>query len=724
MTATQRAQLPQGRVGRLIYDTGDQVYEFGTDKILKLARARTKEHAKREVARFQAIKRKDSPHVVRIHAAGIAGPYVYQVLDRMTEARPTPRQVMALYEAIQRDGLIHYDAQPQNVMRDSAGRLRFIDIDGIQMVATGNPSGVAGTLATVNFVDNPPWVGQVLADTLKTVQATVRPEWLPALDSVRRGRGGSMVSKVKEYGCGVYGCVIPTLDPGIVLKLTTDDTEAEFAANVADTLVAPICVGYHMILETKVKHQGRTVYLLWRDSAEQVGKIREEPNGDWAVHFIAKQHAAAQVAFRALHAAGMTPETDRLLVLWAESCEAMARQTNFPDLRELGEGLVEVWGQQSIFFGDIHDGNLGKVNDRWVITDPGNIAVVDRSLVKNPPRGPRRNPGGQELAAKINAAARLVATGPGRSSAYIADVWKQFERDGAAGSASYDEFRCELINLFRDGSVVLEPAKDKRTAAAKASALTIGATVFHAVTVAQAAPASRTAAPVPAASKKAVSDIEFARTVNEVASDTDADIRFGDRKIFISDIWDVVSADPDYDAMGEREFKRRLVAAHQAKRVVLARADLVSAMDPAIVRASETIANGAVFHFVIDPKIGNQVGRPVPAPPPAPVRAAPAGQPLDIIGAVKEAVRDAPASDRFGPDKVFVSEVWATISEDPNIRPMGIVAFKRWLIGANRDGRLALARADLIGAMNRAQVDESEIEDRGSTFHFIIDPNA
>jgi hypothetical protein len=32
-----------------------------------------------------------------------------------------------------------------------------------------------------------------------------------------------------------------------------------------------------------------------------------------------------------------------------------------------------------------------------------------------------------------------------------------------------------------------------------------------------------------------------------------------------------------------------------------------------------------------------------------------------------------------------------------------------------------LARADLVGAMDRKLVSESEIEDRGATFHFVLD---
>jgi hypothetical protein len=40
-----------------------------------------------------------------------------------------------------------------------------------------------------------------------------------------------------------------------------------------------------------------------------------------------------------------------------------------------------------------------------------------------------------------------------------------------------------------------------------------------------------------------------------------------------------------------------------ARLVVLCRADLVAAMDPALVAASETITDGAAFHFVLDPRV-------------------------------------------------------------------------------------------------------------------------
>ena len=43
-----------------------------------------------------------------------------------------------------------------------------------------------------------------------------------------------------------------------------------------------------------------------------------------------------------------------------------------------------------------------------------------------------------------------------------------------------------------------------------------------------------------------------------------------------------------------------------ARLIVLCRADLVAAMNPALVAASETVTDGAVFHFVVDPAIARE----------------------------------------------------------------------------------------------------------------------
>ncbi len=85
------------------------------------------------------------------------------------------------------------------------------------------------------------------------------------------------------------------------------------------------------------------------------------------------------------------------------------------------------------------------------------------------------------------------------------------------------------------------------------------------------------------------------------------------------------------------------------------------------------------------------------------------------------AVRTAPASDRYGPHKVFVSRLWDRIGGDLR---MTLPQFKAWLITLNRTEAADLARADLVGAMNPRDVERSEINDHGATFHFVLDRDA
>jgi len=75
--------------------------------------------------------------------------------------------------------------------------------------------------------------------------------------------------------------------------------------------------------------------------------------------------------------------------------------------------------------------------------------------------------------------------------------------------------------------------------------------------------------------------------------------RFGDRKVFVSAAWDELRRDPRWSELALAAFKTRLVAAHRAGELALARADLVAAMDPALVAASEIAADGASFHFIV-----------------------------------------------------------------------------------------------------------------------------
>jgi len=90
----------------------------------------------------------------------------------------------------------------------------------------------------------------------------------------------------------------------------------------------------------------------------------------------------------------------------------------------------------------------------------------------------------------------------------------------------------------------------------------------------------------------------FAEEVLEIAQ-TARDGVFGDRKVFISSVWNALRHHQVWSTLTLDDFKTRLVSAHRAGALSLVRADLVAAMDPSLVAASETVTDGASFHFIV-----------------------------------------------------------------------------------------------------------------------------
>jgi hypothetical protein len=74
--------------------------------------------------------------------------------------------------------------------------------------------------------------------------------------------------------------------------------------------------------------------------------------------------------------------------------------------------------------------------------------------------------------------------------------------------------------------------------------------------------------------------------------------RYGPEKVFIASVWEVLSGDAEIAALGEQGFKDVLAEAHRRGLVTLSRADLVAAMDPRDVAASEIRHQNATYHFI------------------------------------------------------------------------------------------------------------------------------
>lgn len=94
----------------------------------------------------------------------------------------------------------------------------------------------------------------------------------------------------------------------------------------------------------------------------------------------------------------------------------------------------------------------------------------------------------------------------------------------------------------------------------------------------------------------------------------------------------------------------------------------------------------------------------------------------DLLAFVRETLTEIGDEGRFGQEKVFVSALWHELAHRGPPARLSLDHFKQWLVAANRNRWLTLARADVVGAMDPTKVRESEIQDRGATFHFVLDP--
>ena len=260
---------------------------------------------------------------------------------------------------------------------------------------------------------NPAWSMKAVVDRWRSVVKIVGKKMMP----LPARRGG-----LREYGSGRYGTVLPTGTPGVVLKVTTDESEAYAAQWLAAQKRPPKgIVRYLRVLELPVTHRARTVYLLWREEALWVGGI-----GLWArKNGLAKQwrdedrlleqttstaqtlvqrlrRSPAQArAFRAAATRGFeravtAPEramARRFLALQrlppGKSVETTVERVMLgARILSRGQVLPEVGGamllafKRGVFFSDVHAGNIGVTRGVVVITDPGNAVPLSSRTVK------------------------------------------------------------------------------------------------------------------------------------------------------------------------------------------------------------------------------------------------------------------------------------------------------------------------------------------------------
>lgn len=214
-----------------------------------------------------------------------------------------------------------------------------------------------------------------------------------------------------EYGTGHYGAVYPTQMPGIVCKVTTDRTEAQFVINAISLNKWPDgIVKYYAIFQIKSrKMYNRPVYVLWRDEVSPPQLTHADDPQDrkmiQIVHNV--KDIAAWMRNMLLRGKREIPEDypDYMRFDFNDFERGMGALRWFnsflraPRAWKLAAGMEALrWGmrdqldwsyaftpggamwfylEHGMLLADIHSNNIMRGKDGWVISDPGHMIELD-----------------------------------------------------------------------------------------------------------------------------------------------------------------------------------------------------------------------------------------------------------------------------------------------------------------------------------------------------------
>ena len=120
--------------------------------------------------------------------------------------------------------------------------------------------------------DNPAWSNRILLENWDKMERAVGEEHMP-----KRAFLPWKKEMFIEYGEGIYGVVLPTRTKDVVLKITTDDTEAWFVrVALAMNHWPKGLVRYYAVAQLHGERKHDATFALWREEASRVGKV--EPN--------------------------------------------------------------------------------------------------------------------------------------------------------------------------------------------------------------------------------------------------------------------------------------------------------------------------------------------------------------------------------------------------------------------------------------------------------------
>lgn len=267
---------------------------------------------------------------------------------------------------------------------------------------------------------NPAWSNCALLRAWTAIEAHVGPKMMPR---VTKHTYKKLIAI--EYGHGVYGVVMPTSTKGVVVKVTTDPGEAHLISVLTHLRARPDgIVRYHGIYQLSGQHDGRPIFVLWREEAYGVGKVLESRADEEAANLLdtyfsetqklarysqnnlidprsVKQYAAEYWGETGYEHDGRGPNLlrrGRVLVRGVNAQAGFAAAaavtlalelSHIPKTRAIGKSLVQL-ANREIIVTDLHHGNLGYVKRGGqklaVITDPGHVVFLTTKYDRDEPR--------------------------------------------------------------------------------------------------------------------------------------------------------------------------------------------------------------------------------------------------------------------------------------------------------------------------------------------------
>lgn len=189
----------------------------------------------------------------------------------------------------------------------------------------------------------------------------------------------------RPLGCGGEGCVYKTKSDDVVLKITEEKSEIEFAIAVMSYDKYPTgVVRYHQIISfPRIKRY--KMYGLWRDSAYDIGDIGVDEDHPFIKVLYSCRDIWRIILIRREDA---IDENKRLSKTWVNRLIREYIQHTKTDVGEFNSILQALgWcAKNGIILTDVRAGNMGKIKIGnkyiWSITDTGGALFLDNRYKK------------------------------------------------------------------------------------------------------------------------------------------------------------------------------------------------------------------------------------------------------------------------------------------------------------------------------------------------------